>query len=136
MIHHAKGTISRQSRVNTPEGTYEEGFGHQGFYGLQATLYRQHPTTDWLRIEGPLQPRALRTYDVVPDDMVDAQGLPATLLYNDDVRISVSRRRESMPFFFNIDTEQPLQLTDLATTVEIPDDYTNWMRRSPALAER
>jgi hypothetical protein len=23
MIHHAKGTISRQGGVNTPEGTYE-----------------------------------------------------------------------------------------------------------------
>jgi homogentisate 1,2-dioxygenase len=100
MIHHAKGTISRQGGVNTPAGTYEESFGRQGFYGPQAKLYRRHATTDWLRIEGPLQPRALRTYDVVPDDMADAQGLPATLLYNDDVRIAVSRRQDSMPFFF------------------------------------
>ena len=57
MIHHAKGTISRQGGVNTPEGTYEESFGRQGFYGPQAKLYRRHATTDWLRIEGPLQPR-------------------------------------------------------------------------------
>ena len=99
MIHRAKGTISRQGGVNTPAGTYEESFGRQGFYGPQAKLYRRHPTTDWLRIEGPLQPRALRTYDVVPDDMADPQGLPATLLYNDDVRLAVSRRQESMPFF-------------------------------------
>lgn len=100
MIHHAKGTISRQGRVNTPEGTYEETHGRQGFFGPQATLYRRHPTTDWTRIEGPLQPRALRTYEVRPDDMVDAHGLPATLLYNEEVCISVSRRQETMPFFF------------------------------------
>jgi homogentisate 1,2-dioxygenase len=56
MIHHAKGTISRQGGVNTPAGTYEESFGRQGFYGPQAKLYRRHATTDWLRIEGPLQP--------------------------------------------------------------------------------
>src|SRR5512145_2848473 len=97
MIHHAKGTISRQARVNTPEGTYEEGFGRQGFYGPQATLYHRHPTTDWLRIEGPLQPRALRTYDVMPEDMTGPHGLPTALLYNDDVRIAVSRRRDPMP---------------------------------------
>jgi homogentisate 1,2-dioxygenase len=100
MIHHAKGTISRQGGVNTPAGTFEESFGRQGFFGPQSKLYRRHPTTDWTRIEGPLQPRALRTYDVSPDDMIDANGLPATLLYNDDVSLSVSRRQESMPLFF------------------------------------
>jgi homogentisate 1,2-dioxygenase len=100
MIHRAKGTISRQGRVNTPEGTYEESFGRQGFFGPQSTLYRRHPTTAWTRIEGPLQPRALRTYDVRPDDMIDAHGLPTTLLYNDDVGIAISRRQETMPFFF------------------------------------
>jgi homogentisate 1,2-dioxygenase len=100
MIHRAKGTISRQARVNTPEGTYEESFGRQGFFGPQATLYRRPPTTAWSRIEGPLQPRALRTYDLTPDDMADAHGLPTTLLSNDDVSIAVSRRRETMPFFF------------------------------------
>lgn len=94
MIHRAKGTISRQGRVNTPEGTYEESFGRQGFFGPQATLYRRHLTTAWTRIEGPLQPRALRTYDVTSDDMIDAHGLPATLLYNDDVGIAISRRHD------------------------------------------
>jgi homogentisate 1,2-dioxygenase len=100
MIHRAKGIYARQARVNTPAGTYEEGFGRRGFYGPQAVLYRRHPTTDWTRIEGPLQPRALRTYDVVPEDMQDPQGHPAALLYNDDVRLAVSRRQETMPFFF------------------------------------
>jgi homogentisate 1,2-dioxygenase len=32
----------------------------------------------------------------------------------------------------NIDTEQALLLTDIGTTVEIPDYYTNWMRPSAA----
>jgi homogentisate 1,2-dioxygenase len=32
----------------------------------------------------------------------------------------------------NVDTEQPLMLTDIATSVEIPDYYTNWMRPSAA----
>lgn len=100
MIHRAKGIYSRQGRVNTPEGTYEEGFGRQGFYGPQVTLYRRHATTDWTRIEGPLQPRALRTYDVTPDDRIDPHGLPSCLLFNDDVGILVSQRQESMPFFF------------------------------------
>jgi homogentisate 1,2-dioxygenase len=100
MIHHAKGIYSRQARVNTPEGTYEEGFGRQGFAGPQAVLYRRHRTTDWTRIEGPLRPRAFRTDDITSDDATRSEGLPVELLYNDDVRISVSRRQDSMPFFF------------------------------------
>jgi hypothetical protein len=36
----------------------------------------------------------------------------------------------------NIDTEQPLLLSDIATTVEIPDYYTNWMRLATATTER
>jgi homogentisate 1,2-dioxygenase len=36
----------------------------------------------------------------------------------------------------NIDTEQPLMLTDVATAVEIPDYYTNWMRPATASTER
>lgn len=100
MIHRAKGTYPRQAHVNIPAGLYEEEIGRQGFFGPQAQLYRLHPTTDWARIEGPLQPRAMRTYDLTPDDQVDAHGHPVTLLYNDDVRLAVSRRRETMPFFF------------------------------------
>lgn len=100
MIHYAKGTYARQAHVSIPQGTYEEEFGRQGFFGPQAQLYRLHPTTDWTRIEGPLQPRGMRTYDLRPDDMTDPYGRPAILLYNDEVRIAVSRRQETMPFFF------------------------------------
>jgi hypothetical protein len=36
----------------------------------------------------------------------------------------------------NIDTEQPLLLSDSATAVEIPDYYTNWMHPATAITER
>ncbi|MEE8302624.1 MAG: homogentisate 1,2-dioxygenase [Candidatus Tectomicrobia bacterium] len=100
MIHYAKGRHPKQAHVNIPEGLYEEEFGRQGFFGPQTQLYHRHPVTDWTRIEGPLQPRAMRTYDLQPDDAQDPDGRPTMLLHNEDVRIAISRRSETMPFFF------------------------------------
>ena len=98
--NYAKGIYTKQAHSNVPEGTYEEEFGRSGFFGDQAQLYRLHPTTDWTRIEGPLKPHAIRTYELAPDDMHDANGHPVTVLFNDDMRLSVSRRGATMPYFF------------------------------------
>jgi homogentisate 1,2-dioxygenase len=53
-----KGTVARQAHVDLPEGTFEEEFARQGFYGRTTHLYRRHPVTAWTRIEGPLRPRS------------------------------------------------------------------------------
>ena len=53
-----KGTITRQAHVNLPEGTFEEEFARNGFFGRTTHLYRRHPVTSWTRIEGPLRPHS------------------------------------------------------------------------------
>ncbi len=53
-----KGRITRQAHVDLPEGTFEEEFARNGFFGKATHLYRRHPPTAWTRIEGPLRPRS------------------------------------------------------------------------------
>ena len=99
-FNYAKGIHSRQAHANLPEGTYEEELGRDGFFGDQVQFYRLNPNTNWTRIEGPLQPHSIQSYDLIPEDMNDPHGGPVRLLYNEDISLSISRRRESMPFFF------------------------------------
>ena len=41
-----------------PKGSVEEEHGREGFTGPVSHLYRTHPPTGWVKIEGPLKPRA------------------------------------------------------------------------------
>src|SRR5436309_13070652 len=66
-----KGRVTRQAHVGLPEGTYEEEHGREAFDGRASHLYRTHPPTAWIRIEGALKPRAydLNGLKVQDDDM-------------------------------------------------------------------
>jgi homogentisate 1,2-dioxygenase len=54
----SSGVHSRQAHARLPEGTYEEEYGRDGFFGPATHIYHKHPPTAWTRIEGPLRPRA------------------------------------------------------------------------------
>src|SRR5215211_5950628 len=54
----SKGKVAKQAHVGLPEGTFEEEHGREAFDGRVSHLYRTHPPTAWVRIEGPLRPRA------------------------------------------------------------------------------
>ncbi len=95
-----KGRISEQAHVNLPEGTFEEEHGRKGFYGKSAHLYHLHPPTGWVRFEGKLRPHCFDLNQLQPSDMTDPCGAPSAFLANDDLQLSVSRRREPMPFYF------------------------------------
>jgi len=95
-----KGKTTNQAHVGLPEGTFEEEHGRKGFYGKSAHLYHTHPPTGWIRFEGKLRPHCFDLNRLKPDDLNDAEGLPAAFLGNDDVRVSVSRRSDPMPFYF------------------------------------
>ncbi len=95
-----KGKIASQAHVSLPEGTYEEEHGRRGFYGKAAHLYHTHPPTGWTRIEGKLRPHCFDCNRLRPADQNDPKGSPITILANRDVKISVSRRSLSMPFYF------------------------------------
>jgi homogentisate 1,2-dioxygenase len=56
-----RGTTSRQAHVALPPGTVEEEHGRSGFYGPASHLYRLHPPTDWIEVEGPAAHHAYDT---------------------------------------------------------------------------
>ena len=90
-----KGTIARQAHVDLPEGTYEQEFARQGFFGRTTHLYRRHPTTSWTRIEGPLRPHSydlnrLPLQDALAESRLGSQEpafAPVCFLHNEDVAL-------------------------------------------------
>src|SRR6266545_6390203 len=95
----SKGRVTKQAHVGLPGGTYEEEHGREAFEGRASHLYRMHPPTAWIRIDGDLRPRAYDLNGLKTADMTDAAGAWDEILSNDDVAIAVSRRREPMPYF-------------------------------------
>ncbi len=94
-----KGIVPKQAHVAIPEGLYEEEHGRRGFGGPASHLYRQHPPTGWVRIEGPLRPRAFSCLDLTTPDLQSSDTGPVQLMHSPDVTISVSRRAAAMPYF-------------------------------------
>jgi homogentisate 1,2-dioxygenase len=82
-----------------PDGIYEEEHGRQGFAGPASHLYRRHPPTGWVRIEGPLRPRAFGCAALPTPDARSADAGPIEMLRSPDARVSLSRRAETMPYF-------------------------------------
>src|SRR6266480_7377401 len=67
----SKGKVSKQAHVGLPDGTYEEEHGREAFDGRASHLYRTHLPTAWVRIEGPLRPRAYDLNGIKPSDMTE-----------------------------------------------------------------
>ena len=91
-IQHSKGISNRQFGTTWPEGTFHDLLGRRGFFGRYASFFRQHPPTEWKRIEGDVKPRLFFTYELKTQDMSDPSAVPTPLLYNSDVTIAISRR--------------------------------------------
>ena len=49
---HVRGRVATQAHVALPDGTVEEEFARNGFFGRYAHLYRAHAPVGWMRIEG------------------------------------------------------------------------------------
>lgn len=94
-----KGRAPSQAHVAIPAGLYEEEHGRRGFSGPSSHLYRRHPPTGWLRIEGPLRPRAFACSALPTPDQRAADAPPLEILRSPDVRVFLSRRAETMPYF-------------------------------------
>src|SRR6058998_1448615 len=95
----SKGRVTRQAHVGLPEGTFEEEHGREAFDGRVSHLYRTHPPTAWVRIEGSLKPRAYDLNGLKPPDLERADGSWQRILWNDDLALYVSRRRDPMPHY-------------------------------------
>ena len=73
----SKGTVARQAHVGVPDGTYEEEHGRDTFFGRSSHLYRLHPPTAWVAIDGPLRPRALE--ELLDETAATVVRLPSPL---------------------------------------------------------
>ena len=87
----SKGRVTRQAHVGLPEGTYEEEHGREAFDGRASHLYRTHPPTAWVRVEGTLRPRAYDLSGLKTPDQADADAGWQRVLWNEDAAIYVSR---------------------------------------------
>ena len=105
-----KGRITRQAHVDLPEGTFEEEFARQGFFGRTTHLYREHPVTAWTRIEGPLRPRSYDLNQLALEGLDPALGgsllgsvepafSPICFLRNEDVALHWVRPA-AMDFYY------------------------------------
>ncbi|HWC31628.1 MAG TPA: homogentisate 1,2-dioxygenase, partial [Actinomycetota bacterium] len=93
----SKGRVAKQAHVGLPGGTYEEEHGREAFEGRASHLYRSHPPTAWVRIEGHLRPRA---YDLNPLKPANGErGDWTRILWNDDVAIYVSMQPVARDWF-------------------------------------
>lgn len=129
-IPYVRGRVAAQAHVALPDGTVEEEYARNGFFGRYAHLYRQHPPVGWTRIEGPLRPRLydLRRAGGAADYL--AGRLP--LLGNGDCKLSSAVVREPMPYLFrNADGDELLFVhagagrldTDFGALAYEPGDY-------------
>ncbi|MBI4337605.1 MAG: homogentisate 1,2-dioxygenase [Chloroflexi bacterium] len=94
-----RGQATRQAHVGLPEGTYEEEHGRHAFKGRASHLYRTHPPTAWVRVEGDFRPRAFDLNALRAADQADPSAGWELLLWNEDVAICVSTLSQPMPYY-------------------------------------
>lgn len=103
-IPYVKGVTSKQAHVGIPDGTYEEEYARNGFFGGYAHLYRTEPPTAWTRIEGPLKPRAFAPRALAEGDFLACRK---PYLFNEDCRIHFFAQTRAMPYHFrNADMDE------------------------------
>src|SRR5712692_1512427 len=88
----SRGKVAKQAHVGLPDGTFEEEHGRESFNGRASHLYRTHPPTAWVKVDGPLQPRAFNLADL-------PAGQWTPVASNEDVRLFVSKMAESLPYY-------------------------------------
>ncbi|MGH7229342.1 MAG: homogentisate 1,2-dioxygenase [Nitrospiraceae bacterium] len=127
-----KGNAPNQAHVGIPDGLHEEEHGRRGFSGPSSHLYRTHPPTGWVRIDGPLKPRAFACAALSTPDQRLADARPVEILRSPDVRVFLSRRAETMPYFLRNADGDEVQFvhsgrgrfeTDYGTLSYEPGDY-------------
>src|SRR6266496_4083881 len=95
----SRGKVTKQAHVGLPEGTFEEEHGREAFDGRASHLYRTHPPTAWIRLDGGLQPRAYDLNGLKTPDQAEPAGGWQRILHNQDISIYVSKRTGPMPYF-------------------------------------
>lgn len=126
-IPYVRGRVAAQAHVGLPEGTVEEEYARNGFFGRYAHLYRKHAPVGWTRIEGPLKPRAydLRKIEAAgggagtEGESSDYLASRRAVLENDDVRLHLATLSSPMPYLFrNADADEILFVHEGAGRLE------------------
>lgn len=131
-MYFTRGRITRQAHVDVPDGTFEEEFGREGFFGRSSHLYRTEAPVCWTTLDGDCRPELLDTRAL--DDRPGGDGATGTtacgkadwwkartaLLFNDDVVISVASLTEPMSdtLFRNADGDELLFVHEGSGTIE------------------
>jgi homogentisate 1,2-dioxygenase len=134
-IPYVRGTVAPQAHVGVPEGTVEEEYAREGFFGRYAHLYRREAPVGWTRIEGPLRPRAYAAIRAPATDAAasgDWLAARADLLENHDCRIGFAALAAPAPYYTrNADADELLFVhtgsgrleTDFGPLAYDPGDY-------------
>lgn len=102
-----RGRVTQQAHVGLPEGTVEEEYARNGFFGRYAQLYRTRPPVEWTRIEGPLRNHAFNLDKLERIAGGDWQAGRQGLLGNDDMRLSMATLSSPMKYLFrNADADE------------------------------
>ena len=89
-MYYEKGRFAKQAHVGLPEGTVEEEYGRNGFFGAVSHLYRPQPPVAWTDIDGELKPEAFNTNDLDHLGTGDFLTGRIHMLYNNDISIAMS----------------------------------------------
>jgi homogentisate 1,2-dioxygenase len=86
---------------------FQHMWTRKGFFGAYANLYKTQSPGEPVRWDPRLGPASIDVARAHPTDLVDPDGGPLPLLENGDICVSVSRRREPMPFCWrNVDADE------------------------------
>ena len=111
----AQGQYAIQPHVHVPEGTFEEEHARNGFFGRTSHLYHKHPPTGWLRIEGPLKPRAYSATQI--QGRLHAQA--ENFLENEDVKLGIAKIDHDLKVFVrNADADEVRFIHEGSGTLE------------------
>ena len=86
-------------------------YNRRSLWGVDSMLYRKTHPMSWTSVSGNYQNWEVDTSNVMPSDAESPDGEPAKLFYNGDLTVWLSRRRESMPYFFRNCNADELHLT-------------------------
>ncbi len=132
MYQNKRGKAPNQAHVGIPEGLCEEEHGRDGFTGPASHLYRTHPPTGWLKIDGPLKPRAFACRGLSVTASSSSTGHPVFAMQSRDASLFLSSRAETMTHFVrNADGDELYFVhlgtgqfeTDYGTLSYEPGDY-------------
>ena len=118
-IPYIRGRVALQAHVGVPDGTVEEEYARNGFFGHYAHLYRREAPVNWTRIEGPLRPRAYDLNRLEAPSGGDLLAARQRVLANADVALHTATLTAPMPYFYrNADGDEVLFIHEGAGRIE------------------